>query len=91
VSIIESVRNRILVQPDRPHHFQAQEKPDFVEQPESAPEGMELEPDEIRKLEAEMVFLTMLLEHFGQTTSAEASAEVTMVSNKALQSWQRYS
>jgi len=80
-----------LVQPDRPHRFQAQENPDCVEQPESAPEGMEFEPEEIRKLEAEMVFFTMLLEHFGQTTSVAASAEVTMVSNKALQSWQRYS
>jgi hypothetical protein len=75
-----------MVRPDRPHGFQAQEKPDLVEQPESAPEGMELEPEAIRKLEAEMVFFTMLLAHFGQTTSTEASAEVTMVSNSPLQS-----
>lgn len=79
------------MQPDRPHRLQAQENPDFVEQPESAPEGMELEPEDIRKLEAEMVFFTMLLEHAGQTTSAEASADVTMVSNSFLHSWQRYS
>ena len=79
------------MQPDRLQRFQAQEKPDFVEQPESAPEGMELELEEIRKLEAEMVFLTLLLPHFGQTTSLVASAEVTMVSNSPLHSWQRYS
>ena len=85
------MRDRILVQPDRPHCFQAQENPDFVEQPESAPEGMELEPEEIRKLEAEMVFFTMLLPHFGQVTSAEVSVEVRMASNKFLHSWQRYS
>jgi hypothetical protein len=75
-----------VVRPDRPHCFQAQEKPDLVEQPESAPEGMELEPEEIRKLEAEMVFFTTLLAHFGQVTSVEVSAEVTMVSNSALHS-----
>ena len=75
-----------MARPDRPQRFQAQEKPALVEQPESAPEGMALEPEEIRKLEAEMVFFTTLLEHFGQTTSAEASAEVTMVSNSPLQS-----
>ena len=85
------MRGRIVVQPDRPHCFQPQENPDFVEQPESAPEGMELEPEEMRKLEAEMGFLTMLLEHFGQVTSAEASAELRIVSNSPLHSWQRYS
>ena len=79
------------MQPDRPHRFQAQEKPDLVEQPESAPEGMALEPEEIRKLEAEMVFFTTLLPHFGQATSLAVSVEETMVSNRALQSWQRYS
>lgn len=80
-----------MVQPDRPHDFQAQEKPDFVEQPESAPEGMEPELEAIRKLEAEMVFFTALLPHFGQTVSVAVSVEVTMVSNRALHSWQRYS
>ena len=80
-----------LVRPDRPHRLQAQEKPDFVEQPESAPEGMELEPEEIRKLEAEMVFFTTLLPHFGQIGSGPVSEEVTMVSNRDLHSWQRYS
>lgn len=80
-----------VVQPDRPHRFQAQEKPDFVEQPESAPEGMELDPEEIRKLEAEMVFFTAWLSHFGQVTSLADSAEVRMASNRFLQSWQRYS
>ncbi len=79
------------MQPDRPHRFQAQENPDFVEQPESAPEGMELEPEEIRKLEAEMVFFTTLLPHLGQTVSPAVSVEVTMVSNRDLHSWQRYS
>jgi len=80
-----------FVQPDRPHLFQAQEKPDFVEHPESAPEGMELEPEEIRKLEAEMVFFTALLSHFGQFTSLTAPVEVRIDSNKHLHSWQRYS
>ena len=79
------------VQPDRPHLFQAQEKPDFVEHPESAPEGMVLEPEEIRKLEAEMVFFTALLPHFGQLTSVVASVEVRVDSNTPLHSWQRYS
>jgi hypothetical protein len=81
----------LCVRPDRPHRFQAQENPDFVEQPESAPEGMELEPEDMRKLEAEMVFFTTLLPHLGQTTSGAGSVEVTMVSNSPLQSWQRYS
>ena len=79
------------MQPTWPHSVYAQENPDFVEQPESAPEGMELEPEEIRKLEADMVFFTMLLPHFGQVTSAEASVEVRIASNKFLHSWQRYS
>lgn len=86
-AFVEQIRG----QPDRPQRFQAQEKPDFVAQPESAPEGMELEPEAMRKLEAEMVFLTLLPEHFGQITSVEASVEVTMASNSALHSWQRYS
>jgi hypothetical protein len=80
-----------MVRPDRPPCFQAQEKPDFVEQPESAPEGMELEPEEIRKLEAEMVFFTAPLPHFGQTISMAVSVAVTMASNAPLHSWQRYS
>jgi hypothetical protein len=79
------------VRPTWPHSVYAQEKPDFVEQPESAPEGMEFEPDDIRKLEAEMVFFTALLPHFGQVTSAAVSVEVRMASNRFLQSWQRYS
>ena len=79
------------MRPAWPHCVQAQEKPDFVEQPESAPEGMELEPEEIRKLEAEMVFFTTLLPHFGQAGSGAFSEEVTMVSNRDLHSWQRYS
>ncbi len=81
----------ICVRPPWPQSVHAQEKPDFVEQPESAPEGMELEPEAIRKLEAEMVFFTTLLPHFGQAASLAASVEVTMVSNRALHSWQRYS
>ena len=80
-----------MVQPDRLQWFQAPENPDFVDQPGSAPEGMELEPEEIRKLEAEMVFFTTLLPHFGQTGSGAGSEEVTMVSNRDLHSWQRYS
>ena len=79
------------MQPDRLHRYQAQENPDFEEQPDSAPDGMELDPPEIRKLEAEMVFLTLLLLHLLQVTSPAASAEVTMASKRALHSWQRYS
>jgi hypothetical protein len=52
---------------------------------------MEFDPEEIRKLEAEMVFFTALLPHFGQTGSGAVSEEVTMVSNSPLHSWQRYS
>lgn len=79
------------MRPDRPQCFQAQEKPDLVAQPESAPAGMALEPEAIRKLEAEMIFLPLRLEHFGQLTSVAFSVEVTMASNSALHSWQRYS
>lgn len=69
----------------------AQEKPDLEEQPERAPAGMLLDPDEIRKPAAEMVFLTFLLLHFLQTTSLAAAQEDTSDSKRVLHSWQRNS
>jgi len=52
---------------------------------------MELVPPEILKLEAEMVFLTFALWHFGQVGAGALSVEVEMSSKRALHSWQRYS
>ena len=47
----------------RAHFNYAQEKPDFDEQPERAPLGMDGRPEPIRKLDEEIVFLTSRLWH----------------------------
>ena len=67
-------RNKSRVPPARPKgnrtgfHAYAHEKPDFEEQPESAPEGIDDPPWFMRKLAAEMVFFTLTLAHCGQRT-----------------------
>ena len=79
---------------ERPHgplHVQAQENPDFDEQPDRAPEGILLPEEAIRKLPAEIVFFTFLLPHALQVTSFTALLELTRASNCFLQSLQRNS
>jgi len=58
---------------------QAQENPELEEQPESAPLGMVDPPWPIRKLEADIVFLTFTLPHFLHLT-VSPSDEVTSTS-----------
>lgn len=58
---------------------QAQENPDFEEQPESAPLGIVDPPCPMRKLEADMVFFTFTLPHFLHLT-VSPSDEVTSTS-----------
>ena len=71
-------------------YYHAQENPDFEEQPESAPEGMDDLPLFMRKLEVEMVFLTFRLAHFLHLT-VSAEDKDTSASKCALQSLQTYS
>jgi hypothetical protein len=61
------------------------------EHPERAPEGIAEPPELIRKLAAEMVFLTLRLPHLGQLISVVAQAEVEISSKRFRQSSQRYS
>ena len=78
----------------RPHGSavdQAQEKPDLVEQPDKAPAGIDERPDEIRKLEAEMVFLTLRLPHLLHSISLSLADELVSTSKFALQSLHLYS
>ncbi len=69
---------------------QAQEKPERDEQPERAPEGME-GPAPIRKLAAEMVFLTSRLWQAGHLMISADDEEVVSTSKCFLQSLQTYS
>lgn len=69
----------------------AQEKPDLVEQPDKAPAGIDERPEEILKLEAEMVFLIFLLPHLLQVCSLGSVAEVVRTSKTTLQSLHLYS
>jgi len=71
-------------------HAQAQEKPDFDEHPESAPVGMEVPPCPMRKLAAEIVFVTFRLPHFLHLIVSVA-VEVVSTSKCSLQSLQTYS
>lgn len=68
----------------------AQEKPDFEEHPDNAPEGILLPPEASLKFEAEMVFFTWALPHFLQLT-VSAPEVLTMVSKRVLQSLHLYS
>ena len=78
--------------PHGPTFDQAQEKPDLQEPPDSAPAGVEEALcEEIRKLEDEMVFLTLLLPHLLQTTLPPVSVEVVNTSKLLLHSWHLYS
>jgi hypothetical protein len=70
---------------------QPQEKPGLAEQPDKAPAGVAELPDEIRKLAAEMVFLTLRLPHLLHTTSSLLAAELVSTSKLALQSLHLYS
>mgnify|MGYP001120440893 CR=1 FL=1 len=72
--------------PHGPAPGQAQENPDLVEQPDKAPEGIDDLPEEIRKLEAEMVFLIFAPPHLLHFTSFSSSALLTIISKTALQS-----
>lgn len=69
---------------------QPQEKPPFDAHPDRAPEGMAEPPELIRKLEAEMVFLTLRLPHLLQQVSSVAVEEV-ITSKRLRHSSQRYS
>jgi len=71
-------------------YVQAQENPDLEEQPERAPEGMVDPPLFMRKLEADMVFLTFRLSHFLHLIVSAEDKE-TSASKCALQSLQTYS
>jgi hypothetical protein len=59
---------------------QPQEKGDLEEQPDRAPEGIDDEPELIRKLEAEMVFRTLPLPHLAHLTSWQSLPEVEITS-----------
>jgi hypothetical protein len=72
-------------------HDYAQEKPDLDEHPDRAPLGMAGPPDPIRKLEAEMVFVTSRLPHSGHFTVSVVPDEVVRTSKCFLQSRQTYS
>ena len=71
-------------------YIHAQENPDFAEQPESAPDGMVDPPPVMRKLEAEMVFMTFRLSHFLHLIDS-AEDKDTRASKCSLQSLQTYS
>ena len=79
----------LAVEAGRPGRFtdQAQEKPDLQEQPDSAPAGAaDVLPEETRKLEAEIVFLTLPLPHLLHSTSPLSSVEVVRTSKMLLHS-----
>lgn len=71
-------------------HAYAHEKPDFEEQPERAPEGIDDPPWFMRKLAADMVFFTLTPAHFGHRTISGEVAE-TSSSKWVLQELQTYS
>jgi hypothetical protein len=62
-----------------------------VEQPDKAPAGMDERPDEILKLEAEMVFLTLRLPHLLHSIFLSLVEELVSTSKFALQSLHLYS
>jgi hypothetical protein len=78
--------------PHGPAGDQPQENPDLEEQPDRAPAGIEERPEEIRKLEAEMVFLTLRLPHLLHSISCPAAEALPISTSKfALQSLHLYS
>lgn len=77
--------------PHGPGYGHAQEKPDFDEHPDRAPLGIVGLPEPIRKLDAEIVFVTSRLLHFGHLMVSEDWAEVVNTSKCFLQSRQTYS
>ncbi len=70
---------------------QAQENPDFEEQPDRAPAGMAGLPEPMRTLDAEMVFATFILPHSGHLGSFLSCVEVVSTSKCFLQSRHTYS
>ncbi len=80
-----------ICRPPGPAVCYAQEKPDFEEHPDRAPLGMDGLPEPTRKLDAEMVFATFRLPHFGHLTGSVLREEVVSTSKCFLQSRQTYS
>ena len=78
-------------EPTRPPEYHAQEKPDFEEQPESAPAGGPSEFPDKRLVKADICFSTFLPLHFLQTTLSASEIDDTKVSKTVSQSLQRYS
>jgi hypothetical protein len=70
---------------------QAQEKPDFEEQPERAPAGLSPELPDNRLAKVENCFSTFLLPHLLHFTLSASAAEDTKVSKIVLHSLQLYS
>jgi len=77
--------------PPGPALLHPQEKPDLEEHPDKAPAGIDDRPEEILKLDAEMVFLILLLPHFVHFISFSSSDLLTRISKLALQSLHLYS
>jgi hypothetical protein len=82
---------RLLSRPHGSVTDYAQENPGLVEQPDRAPEGTDDRPEEILKLEEEMVFFTFLLPHLLQTGISALDCEVVRTSKIFLQSSHLYS
>jgi hypothetical protein len=61
------------------------------EQPDKAPAGIDERPEEIRKLEAESVFLTLRLPHLLHSIFLSLSDELVSTSKFVLQSLHLYS
>ncbi len=74
-----------------PFQLYAQENPDLEEQPERAPEGIDDDPPETRKLVAEIVFFTFRLPHSLHLTMSALEADVVRTSKCFLQSLHVYS
>ena len=81
----------ILKEPTRLPGYQAQEKPDFDEQPDRAPAGAPLELPDKRLAKVDICFSTFLLSHFLHTTLSASEMDETKVSKTVSQSLQRYS
>jgi hypothetical protein len=63
----------------------------LLEHPDRAPAGTDERPEEILKLEAEMVLLTFLLPHLLQARLSVSDFEVARISKICLQSLHLYS
>lgn len=63
----------------------------MLEQPDSAPAGVDEDPELIRKLAAEIVFRTWVLPHLAHLTSWLSQHEVEKTSKTPLQELHLYS